>query len=167
MIHIISSANAQDYYRQGEEFLEAAWRCYGKKKVEIFHLAESGKIQQLPAACAVNAVFSCEMFLKSLLIKMHISYDLHTDAGNLYLLFKKLPENVQDDIAKYCGVRNDKDVFENVIKEYSKEFADIRSFIEYDGGSEMSPIIIIAIADSLSKIVGYFLDFFGQDRKLC
>ena len=162
----MSSANAQDYYRQGKQFLEAAWRCYGKKDIDVFNIIEKGKTQQLPAACAVNAVFSCEMFIKSLLIKMHISYDLYIDGGNLYLLFKKLPENVQDDIAKYCGAKNDKDVFENVIKEYSKEFADIRSFIEYDGGSEMSPIIIIAIADSLSKIAWYFLDFFETYRKL-
>ena len=53
MMHIISSANAQDYYRQGKQFLEAAWRCYGKEDMDVFNIIENGKIQNIVSNGAV------------------------------------------------------------------------------------------------------------------
>ena len=156
-IHIHSSGKAQDYFNQGKQFLEAAWNCYGKKSGAGLNIIENGKLQQLPAPCVVNAAFSCEMFIKALLNKLNITYDRSKEGHNLYLLYKKLPSELQDIIAKFCGNKKDATVFENLIKTHSRDFVDIRYFIESNGWAEMSPVVMIAIADNLSRIINYLL----------
>lgn len=156
-IHIKSSANAQEYFNQGNQFLDAAWRCYGKKNDKEFIWMEQGKFQQLSAPCIVNAAFSCEMFLKALLYKLKVPYNPHKEGHNLYLLFKKLPSNIQETIARYCGNKNDITVFNERLKTHQKDFVRIRYFIERDGWSDMSPITMITIADNLSRICEYLL----------
>lgn len=156
-IHIKSSAKAQDYFNQGNQFLDAAWRCFGKKNDEEFIFIEQGKFQQLSAPCVVNAAFSCEMFLKALLCKFKIPYNLHKEGHNLYLLFKKLPSNTQETIARFCGNKNDITVFEKRLKTHQKDFIRIRYFIQRDGWSDMSPIAMITIAENLSRICAHLL----------
>ena len=156
-IHIHSSTKARDYFNQGKQFLEAAWNCYGKKNDTVFSIIENGKLQQLPAPCVVNAAFSCEMFFKSLLHKLNISYDRNREGHDLYLLYKRLPSRIQDIIARFCGDRHNVTFFENWLKVHSKDFVDIRYFIECNGWTEMSPVTIVTIADNLSRIIDYLL----------
>ena len=165
-IHIKSSAKAQDYFNQGKQFLEAAWRCLGKKSDAGFNLMEDGKFYQLMAPCVVNSAFSCEMFLKALLIKLKINYNRNSKGHNLYLLYKKLPLKIQDTIAKFCGNKNDATVFENWLENHAKDFMNIRYFVEYDGWTEMSPISVITVADNLSTIVDYLINNSKELEKL-
>ena len=157
-MHIKSSAKAQDYFDQGKQFLEAAWKCYGKENDTGFTIIEDGKFQQLSAPCIVNAAFSSEMFLKSILNRLGIEYDRNKEGHNLYLLYKKLPSNIQTIIAKFCGSKKDTTVFEDQIKKHAKDFVDIRYFVESNGWVEMSPVTIITIAENLSRITDYLLN---------
>ena len=156
-IHIKSSTKAQDYFYQGKQFLEAAWKCYGKETDTGFNIIENGKLKQLPAPCVVNAAFSCEMFLKALLHKLNISYDRNKEGHDLYLLYKKLPSRIQDIIARFCGNKDDVAIFETRIKIHSRDFVDIRYFIECNGWTKMSPVTMVTIADNLSRIIDYLL----------
>ena len=156
-IHIQSTANVQDFFKQGEQFLEAAWRCFGKKNDEGFSIMENGIFQQLPAPCVVNAAFACEMFLKSLLCELKIKYNPHSEGHNLFLLYKKLPSDIQKTIAEFCRDRDDTNVFEKWLKNHANDFVDIRYFMERDSWTEMSPMMVIQVAYNLSMIVGYLL----------
>jgi hypothetical protein len=156
-IHIKSSGKSADFLRQGKTFLEAAWRCFGKKTDTGFQIVENGKFQQLSAPCVVNAAFACEMFLKSLLFALCIHFNPQAEGHNLYLLYKKLPRNIQEIIAKICWNRKMIE-FENLLKEHAKDFVDVRYFIEKDSWTEMSPITVITIADNLSRVVEYLLN---------
>ena len=156
-IHIKSSTKAQDYFYQGKQFLEAAGKCYGKETDTGFNIIEDGRLKQLPAPCVVNAAFSCEMFLKAILNKLEIGYDRNKEGHNLYLLYQKLPFNLQNTVAKFCGNKKDSTVFENQIKTHAKDFVDIRYYVESNGWTEMSPITTITIAENLSRITAYLL----------
>lgn len=157
-VHIHSSAKARDYFNQGKQFLDAAWNCYGKKCDSSVNIVADGKFQQLPAPCVVNAAFSCEIFLKSLLIKLGIEYDARQKGHDLCSLYKKLPYNIQDAIAIFCGGKNNVIAFVNWINAHAKDFVDIRYFIEHNGWTETSPTMMITMADNLSRIVDYLLD---------
>lgn len=157
-VHIHSSAKARDYFNQGRQFLDAAWNCYGKKCGASVNIIADGKFQQLPAPCVVNAAFSCEMFLKSLLIKLGIEYDKSKEGHDLHLLYEKLPSNIQNIIAIFCGSKNSMMPFVNWINAHAKSFVDIRYFIEHNGWTETSPTMMITMADNLSRIVDYLLD---------
>lgn len=156
-MHVYSSGQPKDYFNQGKQFLEAAWRCFGKKSETRFIIFEDGELQQLPAPCVVNAAFSCEMFLKALLNKLNITYDRNKEGHMLYSLYKKLPCRLQVVIAKFCGNENDATIFENLIKKHSNDFVDVRYFIEHNEWKEISPMVMLKIADNLSRIVDYFL----------
>lgn len=156
-VHIKTNADAKALLIQGKQFLEAAWRCFGKKGDESFSIIDNGMFQQLPAPCVVNAAFSCEMFLKSLLCNLGIKYDKHSEGHDLYLLYKRLPSDVQCTIAQFCGYRNDTTKFEKMLRDHSKDFVDIRYFIERNTWTQMSPTLIIAVAYNLSQAVEHLI----------
>ena len=156
-VHIKTNADAQALFMQGKQFLEAAWRCFGKKVDESFSIIDKGVFQQLPAPCVVNAAFSCEMFLKSLLCNLGIKYDRHSEGHDLYLLYKRLPSDIQCTIAQFCGDRNDTTKFEKTLRYHSKDFVDIRYFIERNTWTQMSPTLIIAVAYNLSQAVEHLI----------
>ena len=127
-MHLKSSNTAKDYFCQGNQFLEAARRCFSEKNG--FTIIKESKFQQLSAPCVVNAAFSCEMFLKSLLKRMEIQYCTKKGGHNLNSLYRQLPPKVQNILAKFCGNRKDNAVFENWIVNHSKDFVDIRYYID-------------------------------------
>lgn len=161
-IHIESRNKAGDYFRQGKEFLAAAWRCFSNEDGSI--VTNQG-FYQLSAPCVVNAAFSCEMFLKALLKKMDIPYNQKTEGHNIYMLYKKLPSDVQNTIAKRCGNKDNPTVFESILKRHNKDFVDIRYYIENQGWAEMSPMEMIAIAQNLSVTTKYLLTTWGIEEK--
>lgn len=144
-IKIYSSTCYNDYFHQGIHFLDAAWRCYGEKDGNNYNIMKNGVLLQIPAPCIVNAAFSCEMFLKSILLKYKIPL---SKTHGLYDLYSKLPSEVQGDIEEEFG-----DEFKQTLKKHNTDFVDIRYFIEQEGWQEMSPMIMISVAESLSKIV--------------
>ena len=80
------------FLQQGDEFLEAAWRCAGRDNTGVVRIAEKGQINILPSAAVVNAAFSIEMYLKAILQKAGLKYpkngrDGH-DLSKLYNLLK-------------------------------------------------------------------------------
>lgn len=155
-VHLTSSASAQDFYKQGRQFQEAAWRCFGQRNNDNSYTLISGKeIQQLFSPCVVNATFACEMFLKSLLVKLEIPYDRNKDGHDLYRLFCKLPADKQEVIAKFCS--KDLNRFQTLLQQHHNDFVDIRYYIENIGWSEMSPITMVTLCENLSAIVNYLL----------
>lgn len=165
-MHLKSSNTAKDYFCQGNQFLEAARRCFSEKNDSGFTIIKESKFQQLSAPCVVNAAFSCEMFLKSLLKRMEIQYCTKKGGHNLNSLYRQLPPKVQNILAKFCGNRKDNAVFENWIVNHSKDFVDIRYYIEHDRWTEMSPISTLTIAENLSTITAYLLDYENLEEML-
>lgn len=161
-IHIKSQAKGNDYYRHGKEFLAAAWRCFSNEDGSI--LTNQG-FCQLSAPCVVNAAFSCEMFLKALLEKLKIPYDKHKEGHNIYMLYKKLPLETQNIIARHCGNKQDLSVFESILEKHKQDFVDIRYFIEHKGWTEMSPIEMITIAQNLSSTTEYLFTIWETGEK--
>lgn len=155
-VHLTSSASAQDYYKQGKQFQEAAWRCFGQRNNDNNYTLISGKeIQQLFSPCVVNATFACEMFLKSLLVKMGIPYPQGKSGHDLYRLFCKLPADKQEVIGKFCS--KDLSKFQALLQQHRNDFVDTRYYIENTGWSEMSPMVMITLGENLSSIVNYLL----------
>lgn len=150
--HIFSCVTAQDFYKQGKQFQEAAWRCFGQKNSDI--ISEQG-FHQLPSPCVVNSAFACEMFLKSMLIQLEIPYDRNKEGHSLYLLFCKLPKDKQEILAKFCS--KDLSTFQILLQKHDKDFVHVRYYIEESGWYEMSPFTMLSLGQNLSSIVGYLL----------
>lgn len=155
-IHLSSSANAQDFYQQGKQFQEAAWRCFGQKNDDnSFTIISEKGFQQLSSPCVVNATFACEMFLKSLLVKLGIPYPQGKRGHDLYRLFCKLPADKQEVIAKFCS--KDLSQFHALLQQHHNDFIDTRYYIENAGWSEMSPMTMVTLGENLSSIVNFLL----------
>lgn len=155
-IHLSSAAKAQDFYKQGKQFLEAAWRCFGQKNTDgRFTIFSGNEFQQLPSPCVVNATFACEMFLKSLLLELDIPYDRSKGGHNLYRLFCKLPADKQEVIARFCS--KDLSKFQALLQQHHNDFVNTRYYIENAGWSEMSPMTMVTLGENLSSIVNYLL----------
>ncbi|MCM1061348.1 MAG: HEPN domain-containing protein [Eubacterium sp.] len=148
-INIYSSANYNGFYQQGLDFLEAAWRCFGKKEDEKYEIMKEGAFLQLSAPCIVNAAFSCEMFLKALLLKYQIPLrKIH----GLYDIYTMLPSEIKGNIKKVCAKK-----LEKILKNHNTDFVDIRYFIEQKGWQKMKPMTMITVAENLSRITGAYL----------
>ena len=167
-IHKQSSVTARDFYRHGKQFLKASRNCFGKKSEEdgSYEIVVNSEFYQLPAPCVVNAAFSCEMFLKSILKDMNISYNSQKEGHNLYLLYKKLPMSIQVKIAKFCEPNENINSFEIMLKKHATDFVDIRYFIEQEGWTDMSPITMLTLAENLSVISYHILKLNQQEKSL-
>lgn len=150
-INIYSNCNEQDYYKQGNSFLEAAERCLGKKDGNEFVFMGESEFFQLPAPTVVNAAFACEMFLKSLIIRYKLNIPKDRNGHNLFYLYNLLPDDVKFKITNSCNMPN----LESFFKIHVQDFVDMRYFIENKGFSNMSPISMYTIAFNLRAATKY------------
>lgn len=148
------NASPKDFYNNGMAFMEAAWRCFGNKQGNTYHLIDGGKIYTLPGPTVVNAAFACEMFFKALLKHYNIKYDKVHD---LYRLYKLLPQNSQNSISAFCGDKEDISVFDRILAEQANDFEEIRYYVEKAGWTGMKPLLMITLAYNLSQITNILM----------
>lgn len=166
-INFYSFVNYKDYYEHGETFFEAAERCFGEKNGDTFTIIKGTnqgiEMLQLSAPTVVNAAFACELFFKSLLMKLGIGFPKGRNGHNLFELYKLLPNDIQNNIIKNCfcgGVKSD---FENFLNNHAEDFVSIRYFVENEGFSNMSPMMMYAFAFNLMQITKVIIS--GGDSK--
>lgn len=161
--NIKTNKNSSDFYRIGEEFRLAACRCYGKvDESGSSNLIKDGKIQILPSAVIVNSAFACEMFLKSLLKHNDTEFEkIH----ELDVLFEKLPQDIQEGIALFCGKAESSD-FKIVLKRHAKDFVNARYYVEHSEWFGMSPTFLLALAYNMSQITKAYLNDWDVHRVL-
>lgn len=152
-INIKTNSNSFDYYRLGEEFRMAAFCCQGSDKNGNDMIIDNGQFCFLPSAMVVNAAFSCEMFLKSLLVHSSVKYG---KSHNLYDLFQLLPTNVKEKAAEYCTKGNINNL-ENILKQHAMDFKDARYYVEKKTWYGMNPLIIKDLAFNLSQATKFIL----------
>lgn len=156
--NIKTNASPYDFLHIAEEFRLAACRCYGKVEDAGFYtMMKEGVFQILPSATVVNAAFSCEMFLKSLLKHNDISFE---KTHSLYELYKLLPGDYKESIALYCG-NTDVSGFEAVLRQHAKDFLNARYYVEHKEWYGMSPTFLFSLAYNLSTITNTYLE--GRD----
>ena len=152
--NILTKGRANDYYRIGVEFRDAAFRCLGNQEGDEFHLMKDGDFCILPSASVVNAAFACEIILKALLIRFQISFPNKHD---LDLLFRLLPESVKKDISWFC-LKTDISGFEVFLRKHSRDFKDARYYVENRGWYGMDPIKIISLSFYLSQVAKIYIE---------
>ena len=54
------------------------------------------------------------------------------------MLYKKLPVETQNIIARHYGNTQDSSVFESILEKHKQDFVDIRYFIEHKGWTKMN-----------------------------
>ena len=155
-INIYSNGQYMDYYRSGESFLKASERCFGERNGEKFTILKSSEngaeYLQLPVPTVVNASFACELFFKALILKAGLNIPKGRNGHNLLQLYKVLPNDIQEKISNFCFHHSTKTQFENFLSNHAEDFVNIRYFIENNGFSNMSPMLIYALAFNLGQI---------------
>lgn len=143
------------FLQQGDEFLEAAWRCAGRDNTGVVRIAEKGQINILPSAAVVNAVFSIEMYLKAILQKAGLKYPKNgRDGHDLSKLYNLLKDRKKETDAINAFVGKSKDgasLFEEFAKLHSQDFGNIRYYIEKSGWNGMDPLTVITYAFNLGQ----------------
>lgn len=152
--NIQTSHSASDYYRNGMTFKDAAWRCFGTVEDGSYKIIDNGKLCQLTAPAVVNAAFACELFFKALLLHYGIA-DIH--GHNLLELFQELPIAAQNTISSFCSKPNNIAEFEHTLEQHSRDFVDIRYYVENNGWTGMSPTYMISLCHNLGEITKYLL----------
>ena len=153
--NIKTNGSAINYYHIGEQFRVAALRCYGENEDGFYKLIKGGRICILPSAAVVNAAFSCEMFLKSLVLHHNIQLPRKHD---LDILYQKLPHDIQDGIATFCGKTNISG-FEAILSKHAKDFVNARyDCVEHNDWYGMTPTFFVSLAFNLSQITKAYLD---------
>lgn len=150
--HVKTAPTAENYCKNGREFSEAAWRCFGGREGKII---ENGVIRWLPAATVVNAAFSCEMNLKAFLIMEEKTIPKNREGHNLKKLFEMLEKDTQTRVSRFCMPKASSSFYNdflNILETHANDFASARYFVEHDGWQEMSPITVLTIAENLSII---------------
>jgi len=161
--NIKSENSSYDFYRNGIDFMKAALMCSGMKDDDVLHIIDENKICILPAPTVVSAAFACEMFFKALLIHNNISFSKGNKGHNLLELYNALPENFQKIICKFCITYDDISHFQKILNDHSKDFVNIRYYIENNGWNGMSPIYMVSLCFNLSQIIKYLLDNSGDE----
>lgn len=155
----------RDFLKNGQDFVEAAWRCFGGKEGIVI---KDGKLIQLAVPTVVNASFACEMFLKALIMHEGKQYETHGKKGHdLKTLFAILDPDKQELIAKFCmpkGTINAKEQFLMILNNHSEDFVDVRYYVEKTGWEKTSPIVMITIAENLRIITEQILKNTGNNK---
>ena len=138
--------------QNGDDFLEAAWRCAGRDESGKLIIMTGNRLSMIPAATVVNAAFSIEMYLKSLLLFTGIDYPTDKNGHNILYLFKLLPDAIKTKINWFCsGKKHEKPSFENFAEKHSKDFIDVRYYVTKTGWQGMDPLIVLMYAFHLSQ----------------
>lgn len=145
----------QLFLKNGNDFLEAAWRCAGRDENGVVQIFKDSRLVMIPSATVVNAAFSIEMFLKAILIKAGIAYPKkNRDGHDLFKLFKLLEGKQKEKaiINRFIGCSEDgTPLFDEFAKNHAQDFADIRYYIEKKGWARMDPLKLVTFAYNLGQ----------------
>lgn len=142
---------AKRFYDQGLRFYHCAQRSLGDVNEDGSIQILGGKYQILSTPTMVNAAFSCEMFLKSILILHDIDYWKrlkHGEGHKLKPLFDLLPEQWYKDFLQ-TGTR---DNFEKALIEHSADFENWRYYMEKPGLYRMNPMFTQTLMENLKTL---------------
>lgn len=153
-MHIKTECSAQDFYNQGNNFEEAAQRCFGKYEQGRFSIIKDGAFLQLPAPTVVNSAFACEMFLKSILTHFCVPFGKE---HNLLKLYLKIPPEAQSVIHQICFHGREEREFQEMLRRHSMDFVEIRYFFEKTGWTSTSPICMLTLACNLNTAAEFIL----------
>ncbi len=151
--------SAESLYKNGTEFQAAASRCLGMTENGIIEIVKDGSFTMLAAPAVVNATFSCEMYLKALLLKSGQDYPTDRDGHNLKKLYAILPKGIRRELYRYCVQKNDdaETVFEVFLERHSLDFVNTRYYVTREGWQGMSPIEVYTYAYNLGNITRHLL----------
>lgn len=142
---------AKAFYNQGLRFLRCAERCMGDINDDGTIQIVGGKYIPLSTPTMVNAAFSCEMFLKSILNLHEIDYMKHLKSGEghkLKSLFDLLPKQAYKDFLQ-IGTAEE---FDAKLTEHSGDFENWRYYMETPGEYRMSPDFTSILMNNLKTL---------------
>lgn len=151
--------NAEAFFNNGGEFQKAAARCLGVNEDGAIEIAKDGVIITLAAPAVVNSTFACEMYLKALILKSGKNYPVGRDGHNLKKLYDMLSKPIQKYLYQFCENKEDcaETVFSRFLENHSRDFMDVRYYVEREGWQGMSPIAVYTYAFNLGNITNYLL----------
>lgn len=160
-VKIFSQASFSDFYNNGVAFLKAMRRCFSDENGKMI---KNGQIIQLPVPTVVNAAFSCEMFLKAILIFEGTDYPTDRKGHHLLQLYSLISDKNKKRISAFCMPGNDSEGrFSWFLCGHASDFTDIRYFMEREGWQGMSPLEMMMLAENLFRITHNIL-FCGNDE---
>ena len=143
-------ADAKSFLQNGNDFMEAAWRCTGIHESGESHVFDGKSPTLVPAATAVNAACAMEMYLKALILKNGEGYPKGKNGHNLKVLFECLPEGIKSEIDKLVGYTEEgNSLFEQFVNKHANDFVDIRYYVERSGWQGIDPFSLITYAQNL------------------
>ena len=121
------NSTAEQYLKNGKEFLQAAELCLGPKD-------DNGGYQvlgALPAPCCVNGAFACEMFFKAVYVLNHKDYShLH----KLKDLFLNAPDDYKNLIKRYAF--SSELTLDAFLERFNNYFVEKRYYVENKGDAK-------------------------------
>ena len=156
--HIKTAPTPDNYHKNGCDFCETAWRCFGVREGKLI---VDGNMQWLPIPTVVNAAFSCEMNLKAILLLEGKTPPKGANGHNLERLFLGIDEETQEMISRFCMPKDTidhKNAFLHILQIHRDDFREVRYFIEKSEWQDMSPFTMLTIAENLSTITGALIE---------
>ena len=150
------------FYNQGLHFLQCAERCMGEMDENGDVLIIGGKNQILITPTIVNAAFSCELFLKSILLLHGINYRKYLKHGkghNLKNLYDLLPCKYYKTFLER-GIKN----FEYDLSIHANDFERWRYYMERDDYSESDVRFIVVLMQNLKTLSHRIIDNWEQNK---
>lgn len=142
---------AKAFYDQGLRFLRCAERCMGDVDEDGSIQIVGGKYMLLSTPTMVNAAFSCEMFLKSILILHDIEYMKQLNRGeghSLKPLYDLLPKQEYREFLQVGTVEE----FEAELAAHSTDFENWRYYMEKPGEYRMAPKFTYILMNNLKTL---------------
>lgn len=142
---------AKAFYNQGLRFLRCAERCMGDVNEDGSIQIVGGRYMSLSTPTMVNAAFSCEMFLKSILILHDIEYMKqlnHGEGHSLKPLYDLLPKQEYKDFLRVGTVEE----FEAELATHSADFESWRYYMEEPGEYCMDPEFTYILMNNLKTL---------------
>lgn len=136
----------REMFDVAKEFADTASLAAGKRDLETQGWSRPRIIPEI-----VNRAFSCEVFLKSLLVFLDVSFRKEHELKKLWLLLPaELQNKVEQELSSRYGFGGQDD-FEALLAKTSNAFADWRYIYEVHALSGF-PGFLAAFSDSLREV---------------
>ncbi len=138
---------AQYFYNQAWRFMKCAERCMGTENDDGSIQIIGGRYPTLSTPTMVNAAFSCEVFLKAILILFSIDYK---KGHGLRYLYELLPNEEYKEYLKIAPSSGQ--TFEEELDAHSEDFVAWRYYMETPGEYQMSPMFTFLLMNNLQSL---------------